>query len=78
MRNTTYDTKDLTLATYLHYNDILLAEPYDKDTQSWIFIDVERCNALSLSLRNKKSVVEPLKWEATRRTLLGMVHDKRK
>ena len=40
--NKTYDTKDLTLATYLLYNDIMLAEPYDKDTQSWIFIDVER------------------------------------
>ena len=74
----TYDTKDLTLATFLSYNDVMLAEPYDKDTQSWIFNEIERCNSLSLTLRNKKAVVEPLKWEATRRTLLGMVHDKRK
>lgn len=74
----TYDTKDLTLATFLAYNDVMLAESYDKDTQSWIFVDADRCNSLSLLLRNKKATVEPLKWEATRRTLLGMVHDKRK
>jgi len=76
--NKTYDTKDLTLATYLLYNEVMLAESYDKDTQSWIFADIERCNTLSLTLRNKKSSVEPLKWEATRRTLLGMVHDKKR
>lgn len=74
----TYDTKDLTLATFLSYNDVFLSEPYDKETQSWIFTDADRCNSLSLNLRNKKAMVEPLKWEATRRTLLGMVHDKRK
>lgn len=74
----TYDTKDLTLATFLLYNEVLLAEPYDKDTQSWIFANADLCNTLSLALRNKKSQVEPLKWESTRRTLLGMIHDKRK
>jgi len=73
-----YSTKDLTLATYISYKDIPLALPYDISTQSWFFENYDVCVDLSLELRNKKSLVEPLKWEATRRTLLGMVHDKKR
>lgn len=73
-----YITKDLTLATYFSYNDVPLADTYDKETQSWKFDDYETCHQLSLDLRNRKTLVEPLKWEYTRRTLLGMVHDKKK
>ena len=72
-----YHTKDLTLATFISYKDMSLAAPYDKNTQSWTFENYEECVQLSLDLRNKKAEVEPLKWESTRRTLLGMVHDKR-
>jgi hypothetical protein len=72
-----YHTKDLTLATFVSYNEISLAAAYDRDSQSWTFENYDKCSQLSLDLRNKKTLVEPLKWEATRRTLLGMVHDKK-
>ena len=75
--NDMYATRDLVLATYLKLNGVKLASGYDKDTKSWTFSDPIRCDELSLELRNGESKVEVLKYESTRRNLLGMVYDKR-
>lgn len=72
-----YTTRDLVLATFLKLNNIKLASGYDKSTQSWTFVDPQNCENLSLELRNGESSVEILKYESTRRNLLGMVHDRR-
>lgn len=75
--NEIYTTRDLVLATFLKLNNIKLASGYNKDTQSWTFVDPKNCENLSLELRNGESNVEILKYESTRRNLLGMVHDRR-
>jgi len=75
--NEIYVTRDLVLATFLKLNNIKLATGYDKKTQSWTFVNPSECDSLSLELRNGESEVEILKYESTRRNLLGMVHDKR-
>lgn len=70
-----YSTRDLVLATYLKLNEVKLATGYNKETKSWTFEDSQRCDDLSLELRNGESSVEILKYESTRRNLLGMVYD---
>ena len=68
-----YTTRDLASATYIAYNGIKFAKPYDKTTRSWIFQDPEKCDQLDLELRNGEASVEVIKYESTRRLLLGMV-----
>lgn len=75
--NDVYTTRDLVLATYLKLNGVKLATGYDRDTKSWSFYDPIKCEELSLELRNGESQVEILKYESTRRNLLGMVYDKK-
>jgi len=75
--NDIFTTRDLVLATYLKINSIKLAGGYDKLSKSWSFYDPATCEELSLELRNGNSKVEVLKYESERRSLLGMVHDKK-
>ena len=72
-----YSTKDLALATYLKIKGIKLSTGYVTETKSWTFCDPMICEELSLELRNGESQVEVLRYESTRRSLLGMTHDKR-
>ena len=69
----TYDTKDLLLATFLKYNKIKLAKDYDEASKSWIFEDVENCGELALQLKNNEASVDPMTFESCRRNLLSMV-----
>lgn len=73
---TEYKTKDLVLAAYLKYNGAELSRGYELPTKSWIFFDAPKCEELALTLHNSKSCVELVKYEAIRRNLLGMVHDR--
>lgn len=75
--NTVYSTKDLVLATFLKLNGVKLSSGYDAATKSWSFEDPEKCGGLSLTLRNGESQVDILVYEAARRNLLAMVHDKK-
>ena len=68
-------TKDLVSATYMAYNGIRFASGYDKRTRSWVFQDPQKCEELDLKLRNGEAEVEVLKYEGTRRNVLGMVRD---
>lgn len=77
MKNDVYSTRDLVLATYLSLNNVKLSAGYDPATKSWVFGEAERCDDLSLELRNGDSNVEVLQYESTRRNLLGMVYDKK-
>lgn len=77
IQNDLFTTRDLVLATYLKLSGVKLASGYDKISKSWSFSDPEICEELSLTLRNGDSKVEILKYESERRSLLGMVHDKK-
>ena len=68
-----YNTRDLASATYIAYSGVKFSKPYDKTTRSWYFEDPEKCEKLDLELRNGESFVEVIKYESTRRLLLGMV-----
>ena len=68
-------TKDLASATWLAYNDIKFASGYNKKTKSWVFENPDKCAELDLQLRNGGANVEVVKYESTRRNLLGMVRD---
>jgi hypothetical protein len=72
-----YSTRDLVLATYLSLKGIKLAGGYTPETKTWSFKDPKVCEELSIELRNGDSKVEVLKYESTRRNLLGMVYDKK-
>ena len=69
-----FSTKDLVSATFIAYNGIKFSSEYDLATKSWIFEDPEKCQELDFKLRNGESVVEVIKYEATRRALLGMAN----
>ena len=77
MNDNIFATRDLVLASFLRYNHVELVDGYDKDTKSWHFADIEKCNELSLQLRNGSAMVEVLQYESIRRNLLGMVHDRK-
>ena len=68
-----YITRDLASATYIAYNGIKFATPYNKISRSWVFSEPDRCEQLDLNLRNGEATVEVAKYESTRRILLGMV-----
>lgn len=70
-----YKTSDLAAATYIAYNGIKFVRTgaYEKTTRSWVFEDYEKCKDFDLSLRNGEAKVEVMKYESTRRLLLGMV-----
>lgn len=68
-------TRDLAAATWLAYNNVKFASGYDKKTKSWVFQDPEKCTALDLQLRNGEATSEILRYESTRRNLLGMCKD---
>lgn len=68
-------TRDLAAATWLAYNDVKFASGYDKKSKSWVFENPEKCADLDLQLRNGNATVEIVKYESTRRNLLGMVRD---
>jgi len=70
--STHFSTKDLISATFISYSGIKFASEYDSVTKSWVFIDPEKCQELDFKLRNGESMVEVIKYESTRRTLLGM------
>ena len=70
-----YATRDLASAAYIAYNGIKFASPYDKDKRSWVFTEPGKCEELDLALRNGEAVVEVMKYESSRRALLGMVKD---
>lgn len=70
-----YMTRDLALATFLRINNVRFSGKYEKETKSWYFHDPEKCEELSIVLRNGESQVEVLEYESIRRNLLGMVHD---
>ena len=72
-----YMTSDLASATYIAYNGIKFAANYDKVKRSWVFQDPDKCKELDLQLRNGEANVEVVKYESTRRNLLGMVKDAR-
>ena len=71
----TFMTRDLAAATWLAYNNVKFAAGYDKKTKSWVFEDPEKCMALDLTLRNGEATSEILRYESTRRNLLGMCRD---
>ena len=72
-----YSVKDLMSATFIAYNGIKFADDYDSSTKSWIFENPDECKKLDLQLRNGDAEVEVIKYESTRRTLLGMVRDQK-
>ena len=76
--NDIYATKDLVSAAFISYNGVKFASDYDKDTKSWKFENPEKCKELDFKLRNGEASVELIKYESTRRTLLGMVHESKK
>ena len=69
----TFSIKDLVSATYIAYNGVKFATGYDQRSKSWVFQDPEKCKQLDLQLRNGETSVEVLRYESTRRMLLGMV-----
>jgi hypothetical protein len=69
-----FSTKDLTSATFIAYSGVKFALEYDAATKSWTFVDPEKCQELDFKLRNGESCVEVIKYESTRRTLLGMAN----
>jgi len=71
--NKIFPTKDLISATYIAYSGIKFASGYDKSIKSWVFSEPEKCQQLDLELRNGEASVEVLRYESTRRSLLGMV-----
>jgi len=71
----TFSTRDLVAATYIAYNGIKFAADYNQETRSWLFQNVEKCRELNLSLRNGEAIVEVVKYESTRRNLLGMTRN---
>ena len=73
----TFSTKDLVSATYITYNGVKFASGYNEETRSWVFEDADECRKLDFDLRNNEAKVEVNKYESVRRTLLGMVHDKK-
>ena len=70
-----FKTKDLISATYIAYSGVRLAHGYETETKSWVFQDPDICEQLDLKLRNGEASVEVIKYESTRRNLLGMVRD---
>lgn len=66
-------TRDLASATFIAYNGIKFASNYDPPTKSWVFQEPDKCEELDLVLRNGEAQVEVMKYESTRRILLGMV-----
>jgi len=75
MNEEVFTTKDLMSATYIFYSGIKLANitsGYDKKSRSWIFEDPDKCKELDFELRNGNTSVECLRWESSRRSLLGM------
>ena len=72
-----YSTRDLISATFIAYNGVKFADNYNENSRSWMFEDPERCKELDLQLRNGEALVELVKYESTRRNLLGMVRDAR-
>jgi hypothetical protein len=73
----TFAIKDLVSATYIAYNGVKFASGYDSYTKSWVFEDPSKCQDLDLNLRNGEAIVEVIRYESTRRTLLGMVRETR-
>ena len=73
-----FSTKDLVSATYISYNGIKFASDYNMETKCWVFENPEKCQELDFKLRNGESSVEAVKWESTRRLLLGMANVSRK
>jgi hypothetical protein len=71
----TFMTRDLAAATWIAYNNVKFAAGYDKKTKSWVFDDPDKCKDLDLKLRNGEALSEVLKYESTRRNLLGMCRD---
>ena len=72
-----FATKDLVSATYISYSGVKFASGYDESIRSWVFEDPVKCSALDFSLRNGEALVEVNKYESVRRTLLGMVHERK-
>lgn len=72
-----FSTKDLLLSSFLRYSGMELCSGYDPNTKCWIFSDPEKCEELSIQLRNGNVSVEPLKFESCRRNLLGMTYDRK-
>lgn len=70
--NSFFSTKDLISATFIAYSGVKFATEYDAVTKSWTFVEPEKCQELDFKLRNSESLVEVIKYESTRRTLLGM------
>ena len=75
--NENFSTKDLVSATYIAYKGVKFASGYNSEIRSWVFEDPDRCLDLDFELRNGEASVEVNKYESLRRTLLGMVHDKK-
>lgn len=74
MKDDIFSTKDLVSATYISYNGVKFASEYDPTIKSWVFSDPDRCQELDFQLRNGEAKVEVVKWESTRRVLLGMAN----
>lgn len=72
--DTTFSTRDLMSAVFIAYNGVKFASGYDAATSCWVFEDPERCRELDLILRNGEAQVEVIRYESTRRALLGMIH----
>ena len=68
-------TRDLAAATWLAYNNVKFASGYDRKTKSWVFQEPDKCASLDLQLRNGEATSEILRYESTRRNLLGMCKD---
>jgi len=70
-----FSTKDLVSATYISYNGVKFSSPgYDLETKCWIFENPDKCQELDFELRNGDTTVEAIRWESTRRLLLGMAN----
>ena len=76
-KNNFYTTSDLASAAFITYNGVKLAANYDKVNRSWVFQDPLKCAELDLLLRNGEASVEVMKYESSRRLLLGMVKQSR-
>lgn len=71
----TFSTRDLVAATFIAYNGIKFSDDYDQITRSWLFQEPDKCKELNLLLRNGEATVEVIKYESTRRNLLGMTRN---
>ena len=78
MNETIYATKDLASAAFISYTGVKFASDYDKDSKSWKFENPDKCKELDFKYRNGEALVEIVKYESVRRTLLGMVHESKK